>query len=456
MLKRPIILILLVGWIGLIFPILSPFILIGFLLLVCIYIKPILGLYFCITLAPIITPEIIYDSPTTAVPNHYPLSFIPIILSSGIWMIHYLISIDKGENRDFSRYFFPFVLLIWAMIAMLWSLDLYHGVNVIFNLLMSLLLFVLLTNFIHDQYRLEKLLHYLIPLGVLLALITFLSRSIAFSSTLALTKRLSLETSLLTVGEENRIRPGGFATPQMACNVLGFFIFMMMAIYPRVKGQRRRLLVPLAIFLLLNMLLTGTKAGIGGFIAGIFFLIFASPILRKKAILCSFLAITLVVSLYIFNSVFLQEARLTASTKVTTASLTTRLGFWKTGFKLLANRWIGAGTGGFLKVVDPVPGAHSVYFSVLFDLGIVGLTIFALFIVQTVIRLRKAIKECRDKFISWTLYCAGASLIMLLIHSLVDIDYTYNYFWLVTGLVFVVSRIALKSNNQPLLKEAKG
>ena len=456
MLKRPIILILilLVGCIGLIFPILSPFILVGSLLLVCIYIKPIFGLYLCLTLGFIVTLEMVYGSLTTIVTNHYSLSFIPIILSFGIGIIHHLTAARKGENRDFRIYFFPAVLIIWAMISMLWSLDPYHGLHTILYISVGIAFFILLNNLILNKIDLKKMLRYLVFLSLFLASATLLSKFMVLGFSTEITPKFSLAATLFVVAES--MRPGGFAHPSLACATLVFLIFMIIAIYPQVKSRGKILLFLLGIFLLFNVLLTASKAGIASFIVGIFFLILGNPILRKRAISWSSLTITVILSLLIFNFVFLKEERLigsAGSAAVAEASLTTRLEYWKTGFEMLANRWIGAGAGGFLKVVAPVREAHSTYFSILFDLGIAGFTIFILFIIEAALRLRKAIKECRDESITWTLYCVSASFIALLIHSLVNDFHYFSYFWLVMGLIFVVTRIATETSNQPSPEE---
>lgn len=460
-LKRLIILVLmfLVGCAVVLSPFLSLFIVLGSVLLICCYIKPILGLYTCVTLAPIMTMNVVYDSPTTIFSNYYRLSFIPIILTFSVWMVRRLSLPYKKNNRDYTIYIFPFVLLIWAMISVLWSLDLYHGINITFNLSMSIFFFFLLTNLIADKYSLEKLLYYMVLLGVLFASITFLSSYVSTTFSVEITKRWSFLIklyhlkSVLQTGEIG-IRAGGFAPPQPACNILGFFILVIIAVYPRLKNYWNKLLfIIFATFLFLNMLLTASKGGILSFVVGIFFLIFFNPKLRKKAILWSFLAITFFVSLNLVNYFLFKETRLVGSSGsgvVAVGSFIGRLELWKAGFEMLSNRWIGAGAGGFLTVVDPIPGAHSLYFSILFDLGIIGFIIFALFIMEAALRLRRAIKKCADEFVTWTLYCLSASFIMLLIHSLVDIDYTYNYFWFVVGLVFVVIRIAMETDSQSL------
>lgn len=113
-----------------------------------------------------------------------------------------------------------------------------------------------------------------------------------------------------------------------------------------------------------------------------------------------------------------------------------------TGFSFFKNRWIGAGAGGVLKILDPVPNSHSTYFSILFDLGVAGLSIFIMFLVHATLSLRRAIKNCSDNILLWMLFCIGGSYIALLVHALVDNFHYDSYFWLVLGLVYTITTIA--------------
>ena len=61
------------------------------------------------------------------------------------------------------------------------------------------------------------------------------------------------------------------------------------------------------------------------------------------------------------------------------ASLGIRLGLWKQGLIDISQSYgMGTGTGGFFKYKDQWPHAHNVYFSVLFDLGIIGFFLWVL------------------------------------------------------------------------------
>lgn len=412
--------------------------------------KPRFSLYTCIALAPITTINITHNSPTTLVSNMYPISWVAILFAFISWLVYFLMKAPpKNSGHDNSIYVLPFALWVWAFISLFWSIDVYHGVNIVFNFAMCLLLFFLLTKSISDKESLVSTLRFMAGLGVILAAATLASKYYSFEYIYKLLKDFVFSVSLYSKGGVDGVgqRPGAFSTPMIACNVLGFFIFMNLSLYMKVRrAWGRLLLIACCIFLLLVMVLTASKGGVLAFLAGIFFLIMFYQPLRKHFLSASFMVFAIVVTLYVVTYYFFQDNRLVGSSgsgAVAEASLSIRLEIWQTGFKALANRWIGAGAGGVLAVLDPIPGAHSVYFSVLFDLGLPGIGLFALFFLALFMRIRRAIIICEDLFIVWALYCSCAALIMMLIHSLVDLEYYIAYFWLVIGMSLVLCAIAV-------------
>ena len=127
--------------------------------------------------------------------------------------------------------------------------------------------------------------------------------------------------------------------------------------------------------------------------------------------------------------------------------LESRLEWWGVGFRNLVDSWgFGAGTGGFPKLVDPVPGAHSVYFGVLFDFGIIGFILFFSFLSFIVFKTLSYMKNIDDPELKFTLYCLFGALVTVSLHSLVDLDYTYPLLWFILGLQILVVKIAYHEN----------
>jgi hypothetical protein len=422
-------------------PIMSAIIFSSFFVMTYIFFKPRLGLILCIATAPVLILEILYDSPIRQISDYYPLSVIIIAVTFCAWALRRTVRLENGSQAGKTKYFLPILFISYVTISLLWTIDLSHGICMTFRILIGICLFFLLNDMIVDRKELQKIITYLPFLGLILASLTLLSKFKIIDSVLKLFGDIYLQ---ILFWSHNGIRPSGFANSALAANALVFFIFMTIAAYSMAVNKfRKALLIAIGLFCLSMMLLISSKAAVGSLLAGIFFIIYNHPVLRKKVITFSIIVIIVLVSVYTFNAVFIKGGeRLTGSSEVATTSLSSRLDFWKTGFSFFKNRWIGAGAGGILKIIDPVPNSHSTYFSILFDFGVVGLSIFIMFLVHAILSLRRAIKNCSDNIFLWMLFCIGGSYIALLVHSLVDNFHYDSYFWLVLGLVYTITTIA--------------
>lgn len=437
---------ILFGYIVAVTPLYSGIYVIGFILLVALYIRPVLGLYISVAVSPLLTFQLLYNSPYTSLDVRYPLSFIPIVITFCMWFLHRIITGNKISLKSGSDYILPFLLLFWATISLFWSFDRDMGVGIVFNLTVGILFFILITSIINNRDNLIRLCFFIAFLSPIFGLEVFLSKYLELDFGIKIMEGWSVSIDFFNKIGQNK-RPGGFATPQVACNMLGFFIFINAIVFRQLRGYISRVLIILiSSFLFFDMLFTASKGGILSFILGTFFLIFFSPALRKKSLQWSIINLFLITLIIAINTLFFQEVRLGAS-NVAEASLSTRFEFWKTGFKTLGTYLIsGTGAGGFIGIIDPVPGAHSIYFSVLFDYSFVGLTIFIAFLIQIVVKIKRAVEICTDELLIWALYCISASLMLMLIHALVDLDYIHPYFWLVMGLAFSIVNISKKIN----------
>ncbi|MEW6416559.1 MAG: O-antigen ligase family protein [Nitrospirota bacterium] len=241
-------------------------------------------------------------------------------------------------------------------------------------------------------------------------------------------------------------RPGGLSPANHTSNILNNFIFMGIALLYRANLKRRALISLIILFLLFNVFFTGSKGGVGSLIIGLFFLIFLATPLRKKAfslmVLTSFiLFITLIIVSFISGKGFLQ-ARATAVGGA--FSLKTRLEWWGKGFEhLWGSGGLGLGVGGFPKIIDPeAPGAHSFFFSLLFDLGVIGAAIFGCIFLKILLLAKSTVLKSKDRELSFIAMCLISALVVCFIHGLVDMDYIYQPFWVVLGLLLSISNIS--------------
>jgi O-antigen ligase len=142
----------------------------------------------------------------------------------------------------------------------------------------------------------------------------------------------------------------------------------------------------------------------------------------------------------------LLKQRAIASAGVSSISFNTRIEFWKKGLEAVWDSWgFGTGIGGFAKLVDPWPAAHSAYFSGLFDLGVVGFALLTWMFFKLIFFIVRSFQRCADDEIRFTAMCLISYLVVFLIHGLVDFDYVYFPAWMVISLLIATLHIGSAS-----------
>ncbi|MFQ5441892.1 MAG: O-antigen ligase family protein [Thermodesulfobacteriota bacterium] len=411
------------------------------LFIALILIRPHWGFYLAFIMAPLSNVVFMYESPIRIVSERYSPIIIPISLTAAALMLKRVTSSGNGgERRRIAMYGLLFLIFLWTVTTYFWTIDVYHGVNSIYGLAVGIALYVLILNFIRNEEDLVRLLKITVLWGFLLTALFLISNKVDLKSVIfePLTRDTSFQINVLTSDS----RPGGFAPPQTAGNIMGFIFFMGIAIFPRLKRTGKILLVCLGLMLLSAILSTSSKGVIGAFFIATAFFVFAYPKTRQKILSRSFVFVTAFASIFIFNVLALQSDRLVSSSHQAELSLTLRLEFWAAGLNMMKTHWLGGGVGGFASVVDPWPGAHSFYFSILFDIGIIGLVLFFLFIGRIVLQLGDSISRVKDHDMERYLYCMAGALVMFLVQGVVEMSYSLGYFWMLIGLVAATINIA--------------
>jgi len=128
------------------------------------------------------------------------------------------------------------------------------------------------------------------------------------------------------------------------------------------------------------------------------------------------------------------------------ASLGIRLGLWKEGLIDLAKtRGVGVGTGGFFEYKDQWPHAHNVYFSVLFDLGVVGFVLWLLFYFNLWRLALIALKRIPYLSKEWALLAfLTAFYVELSLTSLLQHEFRTFIWWMFPGIFLAAINSALK------------
>jgi O-antigen ligase len=95
---------------------------------------------------------------------------------------------------------------------------------------------------------------------------------------------------------------------------------------------------------------------------------------------------------------------------------------------------LGLGTGGLRYYKDPLPHAHSIYFSTLFDFGVIGALLLVGLIIALITKLFKLISY-QTTYAQIMLVASTGSLLVVGVHGLVDFNYLDYIVWWTLGMV---------------------
>ncbi len=421
------------AWAGLCLAVLSAYCLL-------VYLYPIYGICFTIFLAPIRSMNLIYDNLTRKPHELYPLGAVIFLIS---WMVMVL---RRCVLRDSGRDVFPveqwllFLILFFFSVSFFWTLDAAHGINMMTMLILGLMIMQIIQNGVIKRETLEIIFIVVAVSGFIWASIMIFS--FYWYGTLYETRLWDRFLVKIAIYTENR-RIGGFSPPQSASNTLAMVVFFLMARWTDAGWKMKCFLGITGYLCIMAILIAASKGAVGALFLGLLATIWIEPKLRAKWVPAVGLVISSFVGVYVMNMVVLNQQRLTASTKVAAASWTARLGYWETGFhSLLEDNWWGSGTGGYASIIDPVPGAHSFYFDVLFDGGIIGVLLFTLYLGIRLIHDGRIIPWKTDMYFSRRWACLIGALIMFFIHSLVELNYTFHHLWVMVGVMGAMASVA--------------
>ncbi|HAO94095.1 MAG TPA: hypothetical protein DCR11_09530 [Deltaproteobacteria bacterium] len=405
---------------------------IALVIMLLVIIKPIYGLYAVIPIIPVRTFNMLVPNPNRTQSEKYSMGSLLVFL------VYIALSFNLFATRASSRHkvhidVLVLLFLMWSLTTLFWTHDIYHGSYVFFELLTGILIMYIFQRTIRSEADLLKVYKYLAFAALLWGTLMFISQW--YNGTVFNVQIFNKVSVMFDVYIQER-RVGGFAPPQTSSNTLAVAMFLVFSLFYTVRPLGKFIIVLLCLFMIDNVLLGGSKGAVGALLLGMIATVVLSPKMRKNAFVWIFSIFSSFAVVYLFNVVAFSEQRLTASSKVSEASLTYRLQFWEKGFETLShNGWIGDGIGGFARYVDPWPGAHSFYFSILFDLGIIGLLIFMLMLAVRASALTKAIMVCKSEFLSHALYCMVGAFLTFLVHGIVEMEYSFLHFWMLIGLL---------------------
>lgn len=338
-----------------------------------------------------------------------------------------------------------FIFIVWAMITLLWTPNLPHGLILWIKLISIFLILYLSIRMINSARALNIAIWTFIVMGLIDTLIVYFSVSV-LKTMMLYEEQFWGDLYLHLYFGPQFVRGAGFGGPNRTATILNLVILLTLGKVLITENRRVKYLLSLLLpFMLMAQLLTMSRGGLFALISGTTFFLFFAPRVKERFFrnLTLFFAIVLFFYILIFTSGILETRlgyeRITRAVSPETTEMTSlgrRFGFWTDGFNLFKETYgLGFGIGGFQHYLKGVPHAHSLYFSALFDLGIVGFSLFALMIFVVLKDSFSIVSKMNKEEAKIIALAFISGIIALLVHGLVDFTYMHPELWLLIGML---------------------
>jgi len=376
--------------------------------------------------------------------------YFPIFLVS--FLINSLNNQKKIEfwnpiSREIILIMFFFVL--WALLCSIFTEWKIRGYIQFTHTFIFFLYFIIFSTF--SKRNLYFVLKSLVVWGTIYFIMAFLCVSgipLEFDS-LSVTKMIKLKLIFFEGGK----RASLLSPPEVTAATLGLCAWSAYVLGFMNRKHRYGNFF-LAFLITLGIFYTRTRSEMVGFLFAGFVMVTIISWQKRYVIRGLMLCLAYVIIVWVFAAgLDLSGAlkRIQISTDISErASLGIRLGLWKQGLiDIVENYGLGLGTGGFFKYRDQWPHAHNVYFSVLFDLGIVGFFLWILIFLNLWRMLILSIKRSIYFSKQWLmLVFFAAFFIELSLASLLQHEYTHFVWWLFPGLLLALLNNVLRRQNK--------
>lgn len=336
------------------------------------------------------------------------------------------------------------IFVLWVLFCINFSDWRIRAYTQFFHIAVGFIYLVMLSTLTSEE------LHFLLKTMIFWGLVFFVMGLLCTSgvilefSNLELTKMFRLKLEFFSGGK----RAALLSPPAVTSVTMGLFAFAAYLLGYLHRKYRYWILLA-AFFISVGIFYTRTRSEMVGFLFAGFTL--TALLAWKKDFLIKGLTLCLIYVLVVWGvAAGFDLASALRRIQVSTdtgeqASLGIRLSLWKEGLIDLArSNGIGAGTGGFFEYKDQWPHAHNVYFSVLFDLGVVGLMIWLLFYLnlwRLAIMTLKGTPYLSKEWVFLAFFTAF--FVELSLTSLLQHEFRTFIWWLFPGLFLAVINNAL-------------
>ena len=341
-----------------------------------------------------------------------------------------------------------FLLLCWATLSLLWPFNFKHNLFQLFILFNNFLLFYLLLNSVNTENVHKNLMWCWISFGIVVAICTFISSMFDGKKIYSIRVLDWLTFKLYLIAPP--IRAESVANTNETAFILNLTICIAIGMMLTVNSLTKRIVLSaIVVFMMFAHILTLSKGGLMGMLAMFYFLLLFVQRFRKSFFRNFVLIHLIIISLLVLQVVITRESkspRIVSASQ--TASLQSRVDvLYKPGMKKLlqGNLLKGMGIGTSKTYLDApnggCPHAHSIYFSTLFDLGLIGIAIVSLPFFIFLKDFMKMVKYQQTNLQLMFLCCCGG-LVATLAHGIIDFEYNTPELWFFFGLTIATLNLA--------------
>lgn len=446
-------------------PLLALGALVGAGVCIAIFLRPDLGLY----LTALTIPLEKYGRFTQAgAVNVVSVAKIFGLVTLLAWAIYALV---RRKKPYFGRELFA-MLLFWLVGAftLFYTTDLDNGLARVWSFFATLLFFFVVFNLVQDPSTLRRVLLCL-ALSTLGISVFALAQRYLPQYAIYVTEDVPLDAAgvvydpseLETVGTLVARSGGASGSPHVyAANLLVALpiYFALIRLYPRQSVQL--VMLAGAGLAVVNLFLTQTRAAVLVLGMALVYLLFKRVVtLNAKTVLLGVTAAILALPL-LPDTVFRRLLTVEAYTRAGSATLDTRLEFWKSGLEMLKQNWLfGMGLGNFSELPKyneiATPGfglMHNIYLQMFNEVGIFGFAALLAFLwlvwrAFTIAERAFAARGLQDEAVVATALKVSFASVLVLGFTIDFLHFAVKDWWLVAGLAVALRRMATRPTMSP-------
>ena len=332
---------------------------------------------------------------------------------------------------------------LWIALSSLWTSSLKAMVIESFPLLGALLGFYLSVNIIRTKKMFHLAIGGLILIGVINAIVAIVSlycREHGYLVYQYNTFVLSFNWNTIA-----KARGYGLCYPQCAAHFLNLAIMLTVGLLLQARGIKKIIfLFSIILVLITGHLTTLSKGGLIGLIAGLIFLYATYKPLKGYLITSLILTFITIIILFPLARISEFEKTMTMGVGQTmrggSPTMETRTCVWSQTFSDMWDKTFGMGYG----LGSMIP-AHNLFFSVFFELGIIGLLIWLWLLIKFFYSIKTVTAIPIDPYYQTMLLSFASGMVAVLSFGLVDLVYFDEITWTFLGIGMALFNLATRS-----------